>query len=161
MNYFYFVKIKRCTLQTPEAPFFIYFLFLKKRGKYKKSTTYELYRMIAFSVPSFLIHDIFTFILIFHPPSVHPPRRFVVVVSLQILCTPAIPSFLLQRFGSLLRVAAIALLFYAFCSRFPSTVHLAQPLIFFSFFPPFSDSLLSLHLGRKRPRSLIVLLPRS
>jgi hypothetical protein len=52
--------------------------------------------MIAFSVPSFLIHDIFTFIPRFHPPSVHPPRGFVVVVSLQLLCTPAISSFLLQ-----------------------------------------------------------------
>jgi hypothetical protein len=56
--------------------------------------------MIAFSVPSFFIHDIFSFIPIFHPPSVHPPREFVVVVvvvvvSLQLLCTPAIPSFLL------------------------------------------------------------------
>jgi hypothetical protein len=56
--------------------------------------------MIAFAVPSFLIHDIFSFIPIFHPPSVHPPREFVVVVvvvvvSLQLLCTPAIPSFLL------------------------------------------------------------------
>jgi hypothetical protein len=53
--------------------------------------------MIAFSVPSFLIHDIFAFIPGFHPPSVHPLRGFVVVVvSLQLLCTPAIPSFLLQ-----------------------------------------------------------------
>jgi len=99
-NDFLFFKIKRCILQTPEAPFILfYFLFLKKGGNNINQTTYELYRMIAFAVPSFLIHDIFSFIPIFHPPSVHPPREFVVVVvvvvSLQLLCTPAIPSFLL------------------------------------------------------------------